>query len=45
MYSLMNEQHDVLEELLSVALALADNATGTTRMAPRDVKQGQSELL
>ena len=34
MYLPMNEQHDALEELLSVASAPSDDATGTTGMAP-----------
>ena len=33
---LMNEQHDVAEELLGVAFAPTDNATGMMGMAPRD---------
>ena len=40
-YSPMKEQHDVSEEeLLGVASAPADDATGTTGMAPRDVRCG-----
>ena len=41
-YSLMNEQHDLSEELLNVASVSADDATGTTGIAPHDVRCGDT---
>ena len=41
-YSPMNEQHDVLEELLGVTSAPADDATGTTGMVLHDGRYGDT---
>ena len=39
-YSLMNEQHDVSEELMGIVLAPTDDATGMMGMAPCDGRCG-----
>ena len=43
-YSLINEQHDVLEELLGVSSVPADDATGMMKTAPGDAKCGNTRV-